>query len=202
VCDTPPAAFVGRLAQAYLANGTAIVPVLRALFRSQEFWIATGLKTRRPLENVAASARLLGYAPGPDTANALDDLYNLADRLGQAPLAWGPPNGYPDVAGAWSSAHAMLGMWNSHRVFVRGGFKGMASTRPDQLVANRPATAGGYLDALASRLVFQPLTANERAALLRFLNAGDGSRPADATLGGRLTQVAPLLLDSVYHALR
>ena len=199
VCDTPPPAFVARLAKQYLASGTAIVPVLRVMFRSLEFWIASGLKTRRPLENLVASARLLGVA-GADP-DALGTLYELADRLGQAPLAWRPPNGYPDVAGAWDSAHVMLGTWNSHRTLVRG-VQGVASTRPEQLVANRPATTAGYVDALASRLVFQPLSAGERAALLRFLGAGDGGRPADATLGGRLPQLAPLLLDTVYHALR
>ena len=68
VCDDPPQTLVDRLAQSYLDNGTAIVPVLRTLFSSVEFWMSTGLKTRRPLENVVATARILGVAPGAKTA--------------------------------------------------------------------------------------------------------------------------------------
>jgi uncharacterized protein DUF1800 len=201
VCDTPPAALVQRLAREYLASDTAIGPVLRLLFRSLEFWIATGLKTRRPLENVVATMRTAGVAPGEDTPKALEGLYWLLHNLGHAPLAWVPPNGYPDVAGAWSSAYATLGTWNSHRAVVQGWYKGLAYPRPEQLVSSRPATTGAYLDALAARLLYQPLRAGERAALLKFLGAGEGSR-ADATLGGKLPHLAPLLLDSIYHALR
>jgi uncharacterized protein (DUF1800 family) len=202
VCDSPPPPLVDRLADAYLKNGTAIVPVLRVLFRSLEFWIATGLKTRRPLEHVVATARTLGVTPGANPKSALDELFGMTEDLGQAPLAWIPPNGYPDVAAAWNSAHAMLGAWNAHRALVQGMVRGLGYPRPEALVANRPATTGGYVDALAARLVFQPMSARERQAVLGFLGAGDGSRPADATLGGKVQHVAPLFLDSVYHSLR
>jgi uncharacterized protein (DUF1800 family) len=202
VCDNPPQTLVDRLAQAYLDNGTAIVPVLRTLFRSLEFWIATGLKTRRPLENLVATVRALGIAPGSDAAGAVEGLYWQAQSLGHAPLAWVPPNGYPDVAGAWDSAHAMLGAWNSHRALVQGWHKGLAYPKLEGLVGRRPATMGAYLDALAERLVFQSLGSRERAALLRFLDATEGTRVRGASLGGRLGHLAPLLLDSVYHALR
>ncbi|MGL5853093.1 MAG: DUF1800 domain-containing protein, partial [Phycicoccus sp.] len=50
VSDNPPRSLVDRLAKAYLDNDTAIVPVLRVLFRSSEFWSAPQAKTRRPLE--------------------------------------------------------------------------------------------------------------------------------------------------------
>jgi uncharacterized protein (DUF1800 family) len=67
VCDDPPKTLVDRLAQSYLDSGTAIVPVLRTLFSSVEFWMSTGLKTRRPLENVVATARVLGVGRGNKT---------------------------------------------------------------------------------------------------------------------------------------
>jgi hypothetical protein len=116
-----------------------------------------------------------------------------------APLNWGPPNGYPDVAGAWTSAHGMLEAWNSHRAIVQGWHKGLTYPKPEQLLAARPATAGAYLDALAERLLFQPVTAEQRQALLTFLKAGEGTRLRDASSA---QHVAPLLLDSIYHALR
>jgi uncharacterized protein (DUF1800 family) len=203
VCDNPPGPLIDRLAQTYLQNGTAVVPVLQILFRSIEFWIATGLKTRRPLENMVATARVLGVAPGSDTDRALESVYDSADRLGHAPLAWGPPDGYPDVAGAWQSAHGMLGAWNAHRAMVQGRVRGLSFTAPEQFVAgNRNVTVGGYFDALSQRLVFQPLSAPQKAAVLKFLGLADNARVADPKLGGRVEHLAPLLLDSVYHGLR
>ncbi len=187
---------------AYLENGTAIVPVLRVLFRSLEFWIATGLKTRRPLENFVATARALGVAPGADTRAGVEGLYFMTQRLGQAPLAWGPPDGYPDVAAAWRSAHATLAMWNAHRALVGGYERGLSYPKAEGLVGKRPATTGAYVDSLADRLVFQKLTASHRKALLTFLGAKDGTAVRNSSLGGKVEHLAPLLLDSVYHALR
>ena len=202
VCDSPPKALVDRLAQAYLDNGTAVVPVLRVLFRSLEFWISTGLKTRRPLENFVAAARVMGVEPESGIREAVEDMYRHVERLGQAPLAWGPPNGYPDVAGAWSSAHAMLGIWNSHRHLVQGRYSGVRTPKPQHLVGPVPGATGPYLDRLAERLVFQPLQKREKQALLTFLGAAETTKIKDTTLGGRVQHAAALVLDSVYHALR
>jgi hypothetical protein len=203
VCDNPPNPLIDRLAQTYLQNGTAIVPVLQILFRSIEFWIATGLKTRRPLENMVATARVVGVKPGNGTDQALESIYESADRLGHAPLAWGPPDGYPDVAGAWQSAHGMLGSWNSHRAMVQGKVRGLSFTAPEQLVAgNRSGTVGGYVDAMSQRLVFQPLNPQQKAAVLKFLGLPETARVTDPKLGGRVEHLAPLFLDSVYHGLR
>ncbi|RKR88158.1 uncharacterized protein (DUF1800 family) [Micromonospora pisi] len=202
VADTPPHNLVQRLAETYLANGTAIAPVLRVLFRSQEFWIATGLKARRPLENFVATARSLGIAPGSDTRAGIEGLYRMTQRFGQPPLGWVPPNGYPDVAAAWRSAHATLAIWNSHRALVQGSQRGLSYPKPEGLVGKRPPTTGQYLDALAARLLQQPLAAKDRQALLTFLGSKEGTTVKNATLGGKIEHLAPLFLDSIYHALR
>ncbi|MEV6926881.1 DUF1800 domain-containing protein [Dactylosporangium sp. NPDC051485] len=202
VCDTPPQGLVDRLAKTYQESGSAIAPVLRMLFRSLEFWIATGLKTRRPLENFVATARVVGTQPGADTAKALEDLYNFTNKLGQPPLGWGPPDGYPDVATAWSSAAGMLETWNAHRAFVGGQWKGLNNPKADSLVTQPAATLGVYLDVLANRLIFQPMKPNEKDALIKFLGVKADTRVTDNNLGGKLPLVAPLILDSVYHALR
>jgi uncharacterized protein (DUF1800 family) len=202
VCDNPPKPLVERLAKTYLQNETAILPMLRVLFRSLEFWIATGLKTRRPLENLVATSRVLEVAPGAKTADALEDMYRLARNLGNAPLAWAAPNGYPDVAAAWTSANGMLATWNAHRSILQGRHRGLTYRKPEQLMGGVPPTVGAFVDTLAGRLVFQPLTAAERQALLKFLGTAEGTKPRDATLGGKLGALAPLVLDSIYHALR
>jgi uncharacterized protein (DUF1800 family) len=202
VCDTPPNGLVQRLADTYLENKTAIVPVLKVLFRSQEFWIATGLKTRRPLENFVAAARTLGVAPGGDVRAGVEGLYYMTQRFGMAPLAWVPPNGYPDVAGAWRSAHATLAIWNAHRALIQGWERGLAYPAASGLIGRRPATVGPYVDGLAARLVHQKVARVHRKALLTFLGAKEGSAVRNSTLGGKVEHLAPLLLDSIYHALR
>jgi uncharacterized protein (DUF1800 family) len=202
VADAPPQSLVDRLARTYQENGSAIVPVLRVLFRSIEFWMSTGLKTRRPLENFVATARVVGAKPGADFGRALEDMYNFTHTLGQPPLGWGPPNGYPDVANAWSSAAGMLEIWNGHRALVQGRFRGVSAPKAEKLLSQYPATLGPYLDALCAKLLFQPMKTAERAALIKFLGAKENTRITEPTLGGKIQYLAPLILDSVYHALR
>ncbi|SNT13623.1 Uncharacterized conserved protein, DUF1800 family [Asanoa hainanensis] len=202
VCDAPPNGLVQRLADTYLENGTAIAPVLRVLFRSQEFWIASGMKTRRPLENFVAAARALGIAPGSDTRSGVEGLYFMTERFGNAPMAWVPPNGYPDVAAAWRSAHATLALWNAHRALIGGYERGLSYPKVEGLVGKRPGTTGPYVDSLADRLVFQKLNPGHRKALLTFLSAKDSTAVKNSSLGGKVEHLAPLLLDSIYHALR
>jgi uncharacterized protein (DUF1800 family) len=202
VCDDPPQTLVDRLAQSYLDNGTAIVPMLRTLFRSVEFWMSNGLKTRRPLENVVATARILGVAPGAKTRDGLEGLYWMTNQLGHAPLNWGPPDGFPDVADAWGSAHATLGTWNAHRALLQGWHQGIKYPDPEDFVGLKPATVGAYLDTLTQRLVHQPLRPAHKKAMLKFLSAKETTKVRDSRLGGRIEHLVPLILDSVYHALR
>ena len=202
VCDDPPQTLVDRLAQSYLDNGTAIVPVLRTLFSSVEFWMSTGLKVRTPLENVLATARIVGVSAGANTTEGLGGLYRITDNLGQAPLTWGPPDGFPDFADAWGSAHATLGTWNSHRSMIAGSAKGLTYAKAETFVGLQPATVGEYLDTITLRLVHQPMQPAHKAALLTFLGAEEATAVKDLRLGGKIDTLVPLILDSVYHALR
>lgn len=200
VADSPPQALVDRLAQTYLDNATLIIPVLHELLCSREFWASVGQKVRRPLENVVASARVLGVRPGADIPKGVTDLYWGLDQLGHQPLHWGPPNGYPDVAGAWASSGAMLQLWNRHRGLVQGWSKNLVHTKPEQLLGGAaPAGAAAYVDALSERLVQQRLRPAHRAALLEFLGKEAGSTASATRFAPHL---APLLLDSPYFALR
>src|SRR6185436_11611887 len=79
VSDVPPPSLVSALAQTYLANGTAVVPVLRQLFHSQEFADSIGRKIRRPLEDVVATVRVLGIGPDPSGRDGMDGLYWMVD---------------------------------------------------------------------------------------------------------------------------
>ncbi|KAG1648205.1 hypothetical protein GQR58_030039 [Nymphon striatum] len=68
VADEPPMGLVDRMASIYLANGTAIAPMLRELFTSPEFAENTDTKLRRGFEVVmgisAGTQRKYRHQPG------------------------------------------------------------------------------------------------------------------------------------------
>ena len=103
VSDAPDSTLVDSLAAVYLEHDTDVVPVLRALFRSRQFAASAGLKLRRPAEDVYAAARAVGTLPPASGTAGIRDLMWQLDTLGNSPFGWPPPNGYPDVAGAWLS---------------------------------------------------------------------------------------------------
>jgi len=203
VADNPPAALVDRLAQTYLRSGTGIVPMLDILFRSGEFWAAVGQKSRRPLENLVATARVLDVRPGDDTAGALGGLYGRLNNMGHRPLAWPAPNGYPDVQGAWRSASGVLHTWNAHRALVQRAHGGLTYVLPEDIAAGRPqATVGEYVDSLCEQLCFQTFQPEQRDALLSFVGADPATPAGQTSMLDQIEYFIPLILDSVYFALR
>ena len=203
VSDMPPQELVDRLAGTYLENGTAIGPVLDVLFRSAEFWAAVGQKTRRPLENVVASARVVGVQPGDDIPYGVAGLANRAHNAGHRPLAWPAPNGYPDVHAAWRSAGGMLALWNNHRAVVGGWYDGLAFTEAKNLAAGMPTgTVGEYVDSLCQLLCFQLFHPPQREALVGFLGGDAAMSSQRAGLDWKCHELAALVLDSPYFTLR
>lgn len=200
VSDNPAPSLVDRLAKTYLATDTSVVAMLAVLVCSPEFWVAVGAKTRRPLENVTAAVRTLGMRPGTEPAKAVGRLYDTLAKVGHRPLSWQPPNGYPDVAGAWASSGSMLQLWNLHRTLVRGTWPEFVHTEPGRLHGDGvPANADAYLDALCARLLHQRFSRPHRDALRVFLGDKAGSGADALTMADHL---AALVLDSPYFALR
>ena len=197
VSDTPPARLVDELAQVYLDGGTAIVPVLRALLASPEFAASVGQKRRRPLEGLTAAVRALGITPEAEGVQSMNELGWLSESFGQAPLAWGTPDGYPDVAAAWTGSGGMLERWNRHMSLV-GNWWPKVWNNPGApgLLAVPPATAGGLVDALSMRLLAQRLDDRQRGVLLTFMGVRETDPPPAAALGWQLMYIAALILDS------
>lgn len=206
VSDDPPAALVERVAQEYLRAGTAIVPALRTLFRSPEFWASAGAKTRRPLEGYVAALRLLGVGPDAQGTEGLSHLSWLSREMGHQPLAWASPNGYPDVAVAWQSASATLYRWNRVILAAGGWWPNMLTFRPlrQLLPARLPATYGGLMDELGRSLLLRPLRGPERTALLGFCGKSETSplSSTDEWLGWRLHHLVATVLDAPAHMVR
>jgi uncharacterized protein (DUF1800 family) len=207
VSDEPPASLVDTLAKVYLANGTAIAPVLRALFTSAEFAASVGAKTRTPFEDLAATVRALGLGPEATGVAGLDALYNTLVSAGHAPMRWAPPNGFPDVAPAWASPSAFLLRCNTHLNLAAGWYPRQL-TRPADLlkalVPVRPATYGALVDALAVRLVGVKLGAPATAAILSVAGKLPTSplSSTDTAVNGHLPYLIALVLDSPAFSVR
>ncbi|MDR7280921.1 DUF1800 domain-containing protein [Catenuloplanes atrovinosus] len=207
VADEPPAALVAALAKVYLANGTAIAPVLRALFTSAEFAASAGRKQRTPLEDLAATVRTLGFGPDAAGTAGLSSLYWALEPSGHQPMAWAPPNGYPDVAAAWASPSGMLSRWNLHmNLAANWWYKQL--TRPASLRAallpTVPATYGALVDALALRLCGTRMSAAHTAALAAYFGKSTGTalKSTDPAVNGNFPYLVALVLDSPYFLVR
>ena len=207
VADDPPAALVTRLAQVYLDNGTAIPPVLRALFTSPEFAASVGQKVRTPFEDLAATVRALGLGPDASGVAGLDALYNTLVNAGNAPMRWATPDGFPDVAARWASPSAFLLRCNSHLNLAAGWYPQQLARAANQLTALvpvLPATYGGLVDALARRLIGAPLPATHVAAVLSVAGKAPTSplTATDTSVTGSLPYLVALVLDSPSFQLR
>jgi hypothetical protein len=158
------------------------------------------------MQDVTATVRTLGIRPDASGKRGLSGLYWMTSDLGDAPLAWFQPNGYPDVTDAWRSAGGSLARWNMHQSLAAHWWpEELRLPRLRTLLPRRlPRTHGTAVDLLAKRLVFRPLARQHRDAVLDFVGrfAGDPLSEEDALVTWRLPYVVALILDSPYHEVR
>ena len=115
VADEAPQSLVDSAAAVFRANWQApdqISRTLRHILLSEEARHTWGRKVRRPFEAVAATLRALGcqwtYTFDENRSN---DLNWRMGFTGHQPYDWAAPNGYPDVAIAWSGANSFGMTW-------------------------------------------------------------------------------------------
>jgi uncharacterized protein (DUF1800 family) len=205
--DAPPKALVKRMADAYMKNDTAIVPMLRVLFSSREFALSVGQKYRTPEEYVAAGMRVVGAKPAPDakdalykdgTLNGLRDLTYQIGQVGGSSLEKQSPDGQAFHKEAFLNGAGILFRWNASMSVAGQWWKGIERPELETLYGGaKPATYGEALGILIRRLTLEPPNKNTTAALLGFLGK-TAATPlgGDLSLGGKLFQVVPLILDA------
>ena len=203
VSDNPPQELIDRLAQVYLANDTAIVPVLKTLFSSPEFFASAGMKERRPIEDLVGAVRVMGIhlRPGDTGYSDLQDLNFALIVMGQGVMNWQTPDGYPDVAEAWRSPGSLIARWNCHvrlalgwwnRDFVNPGITALLGN-PSQSMP-----AGQLVDRLCERLLMQRMRPEHRKALLDFMGLSETAPAGMHATADHLGMLAKLVLDSPY----
>jgi hypothetical protein len=204
VSDDPPDALVERLAQVYTTGGTAILPMLRALFSSPELADSAGEKVRRPFERLAATVRALDVDP-PGGAGGATALYDALQAAAHQPLASPGVAGYPDVAAAWQSPAAALALFDVTSGLAHGRSPaGLRLPRPGRL-ADGATDRDGVVGAVARRVLGRAPSSRETGAARLLLSATrlpDTFRAGSAEQEQTAALVATLLLTSPAHLVR
>lgn len=104
VSDVPPPVLVTSTSQIFQQSDGDIQAVMSHILLSDEFATAAP-KLKRPLTFFASVCRALDAAIRPTPI-----LGTILTQLGQVPFMWPAPNGYPDVAPAWTGT--LLARWN------------------------------------------------------------------------------------------
>jgi uncharacterized protein (DUF1800 family) len=214
VTDTPSETFIASLAAVYTANDTAIAPVLTALFTSTDFAANAGSKLHRPFERMAATVRILDYKPDVSGTDSPIAVWDEAGDTSNSPLQWEPPNGYPDVASAWTSTAATLGSWNARMNIIQQWWPNSMNNPPlTQLLPALTATTtyADLIAAVTAKLFGLPIATRHRDAILIFLGITTASNsanptqvvdPGDDAVGWQLPYWIAVLLDSPYGTRR
>jgi hypothetical protein len=185
VADEPPAALVERVAQTFTASGGDIQSVLRVLFLSEEFATAPP-KLKRPYTFLVSALRAVnGQATYGQT------LANWLQMLGQPLFQWPPPNGYPDVSGAWVAN--LLPRWNFAIRLLTGRIRGVSAPLDEVLAAGQATDVASALDVLAGVILSRPLDEAGQALFSGYV--GDG-RIDQAGVRIRLPEAAALMIAS------
>ena len=200
VSDNPSTALVNAVATAYLRNGTKILPMVRTILRSTEFWQSRGKKVRRPAENVVATIRILQPTIS-DYAQATQALHWITAEMNHVPLDWPAPNGYPDVATAWRSAGNLLAQWNVHLGIAGGWWQGFKAPAIAAMYGGA-TTSGAAITQLTKHLTGMTFSAAHRGALQTFLDEPAGTPLVNSSLRWNGYPLAALVLDAPHHALR
>jgi len=208
VSDTPSSAIVAHVAQAFTQSGTDIKTTLRALVGHPEFAGSVGAKTRTPTEDSVATMRAVGVQPKqPHTINDFGNAFIWqCGNMGQHPFDWPRPDGFPDVADAWTGVSRIIGSWLAHWQLAGGYYpRGAVSYRGHaQWLPTLPVTFGELVDDLSRRMLARPASERLTQAATAYTGMQRGERirtPSDIS-EFRLTKLVTVVLDTPAHMSR
>ncbi|MBP9822705.1 MAG: DUF1800 domain-containing protein [Thermoanaerobaculia bacterium] len=181
VGDFPPQSLVDSAGALFTAQWQApdqIRQVVRHIVLSNEFRTTWGEKVKRPFE-IAASALRAGGANFPFTTfladeDAVNSFHWFFEAGGQALFAWHPPNGYPDVRGAWQSANPRVALWRLVNWLVEADQddNDRFLSIVDATLASPARSAEAIVDFWIARIFGRALAAADRGELVDFMAAG------------------------------
>lgn len=163
ISDTPPASAVQKGVAAWNASKGDLKAVFSAILHSDEFKQSAGQKLKRPFEFVAGACRALDV-----DVTVGRQMLEYFRQMGQPLFFWSPPNGYPDVKGAWFESSSLLARWNFGLQLAGGTLTGNTFSAAKWLGAGK--SPDQLLDEVSLRLLGSPLPAATKATLNPFAN--------------------------------
>ena len=203
--DDPSAALVTAVANAFTSSGTDIKAALRALVAHPEFAASVGQKIKTPTEDGVATYRALGVKLSRPTAadSGANAIAFQVSTIGQAPFDWPRPDGFPDVAEAWTSASRILGSWHTHWSLAGGYWpqKGTTYRSPASWLPPLPARFDEVVDHVARLLISRPATDAMKQAAVAYTGVAASTRISnpDDLSSFRVAKLLSVILDSPAH---
>ena len=198
VADDPPPSLVASAAEVYLANDTAIVPVLRHILTSREFITNRAPKVKSPFELLVSMVRATGATIDSDFSNENDrpaarTISDHLSRLGQEMWEWPTPDGFPDDRNFWITTSTTLRRWELAGRFGNNSLNGFGVDAATLLPDPMPETIDLVVRALAARFGI-PITQTDVAAITEFLGVATDTPVAEVALMPNLGDVIGLVL--------
>ena len=194
VSDAPPPSLVASAAAVYLANDTAIVPVLRHILTSPEFISSGGSKIRNPFELIVGQLRRTGALVDPTNgglgANSVND---QLVRLGHEMWAWPTPDGFPDSGNFWITTNTALRRWEFSGKLGNGTHSGVTINIAAWVTSMQPQTVDALITGLATRLAVA-ITETEVTAIATFLGVATDAPITSIDVNRTLGDIVGLLL--------
>jgi len=173
VNDDPPDGCMDDAVAAWRRSHGDIRDVLRAIFRSPDFWAPENAraKVKTPLEFVVSATRAV--AADPDTTPRLAQ---VVARLGEPLYLHVAPDGYPEREEAWVNSGALLDRMNVAVALAAGRLPGVTVSL-DSVV---PATADAeqLIATVNARILSGTMTENTKAVIRHQIS--DVSDPVQA----------------------
>ncbi len=151
VSDDPSPALVEQLAGVYLATGTAIGPVLKALVASDEFKASAGAKVRTPVEDLVATIRVLDVRAQAPTSES-DYALSIQWAHGSVQVyQWPMPDGAPEENAPWATTSRLLSSFTMHWGQAGGWWpaNGVSYRPTSYWVPREPLRLDAYVDHLS-----------------------------------------------------
>ncbi len=190
VADRPDPALVSSMVSAWLANDSAIGPVLRAMISHPAFDASANLKFRRPWDYSIFGLRALRCAvTAPTNQNQIKKVNQAVEDLGQLPFNWPAPNGYPDVEGAWLNTGAMLGRWNWISDVIGRGFPPITYNTNALRASMYGKSPGEIYDLVGQYLMLESVTDAGQSVLNAQLGWTDSQKPTNAQVDAALPTI-------------
>ncbi len=177
IADSPPERIVDEAATVFTDSWQApdqIRQVVRAIVLSPEFRDTWGAKVRRPFEIVTAAKRATGMELPYETSAQLYDWFRwVYSQTGHELFGWEPPNGYPDVAGAWLSTTPRVLTWKMTNFIVDYNWD-LDEWRVDLTAATPPGvrSANALVDYWIDRVFAREIDDSHRDELVEFMAQG------------------------------